>query len=60
MKIETRVVLKAEEGMILTDGETYGRTVMLAEDRNADEFHEITEEEYNEIIKEEQENNEIA
>jgi hypothetical protein len=49
MKIETRIVLKADEGMILTDGETYGKVIMLGEGRNADEFHEITEEEYNEI-----------
>ena len=46
MKIETRTVLKADEGMILTDGEIYGRTILLGENRKAEEFHEITEEEY--------------
>jgi hypothetical protein len=55
MKIETRTVLKAEEGMILTDGEIYGRTVLLGVDRSAEEFHEITEAEYNEILSEEDE-----
>ena len=52
MKIETRTVLKADEGKILTDGEIYGRTIMLAEGRSADEFHEITEAEYNRIMAE--------
>lgn len=52
MKIETRTVLKADEGKILTDGEIYGRTIMLAEGRSADEFHEITEAEYNSIMAE--------
>ena len=50
MKIETRTVLKADEGKILTDGEVYGRIIMLGEDRNAEEFHEITEAEYNSIM----------
>ncbi len=54
MKISTRTVLQADEGMILTDGESYGRTVMLAEGRSAEEFHEITEEEYDEIIREQE------
>lgn len=60
MKIETRIILRADEGNYLTDGEIYGRVIMLGDDRSADEFREITEEEYKEIIeKEEQENNEI-
>lgn len=50
MKIETRTVLKADEGMILTDGETYGRTILLGTDRKAEEFYEITDEEYNTIL----------
>lgn len=60
MKVSIRTVLHADEGMVLTDGETCGRTIMLGEGRSAEEFREITEAEYNEIIeKEEQENNEI-
>ena len=50
MKIETRMVLRADEGKVLTDGETYGRTIMLGEGRSAEEFHEITEAEYEEIL----------
>lgn len=50
-------IIKAEDGMKLTDGVIYGSTIRLGEGRNADEFYEITEEEYDEIIeKEEQEN----
>ncbi len=52
MKISTRIVLQAENGMVLTDGESYGRTIMLEENRKPDEFHEITEDEYNSIITE--------
>lgn len=51
MKIETRIVLKADEGKVLTDGVAYGTIIMLAEGRSADEFHEITEEEYEEVMK---------
>lgn len=52
MKIETTTYLWASEGMWLTDGKVYAKTVKLAEGRNADEFHEITEAEYNSIVAE--------
>lgn len=53
MKSETitTTVLEADEGKILTDGEIYGKMIYLAKGRNADEFHEITEAEYEEIQK---------
>lgn len=56
MKTETikTTVLKADDGKILTDGEMYGITVYLAKSRTADEFHEITEAEYEEIQKAEE------
>ena len=49
----TRIKLTASEGMVLTDGESYGREVFLAVDADANVWHEITEEEYKAIIKEE-------
>lgn len=43
--------IKAEEGMILTDGVACGRSIRLGENRKAEEFHEISEAEYEEIVK---------
>lgn len=42
----TQVILKADEGMYLTNGETYGKTVILPETANQSDWYEITEEEY--------------
>ena len=50
-EIITTTVLKADEGKILTDGEIFGKIIYLAKGRNAEEFHEITEAEYEEIQK---------
>ena len=44
--------------MILTDGNSYGRVVYLGKSDTAENWHEITEEEYQEILKEQEENNE--
>ena len=51
MIIENIKVLKADEGMRLTDGKVYAKALLLPEGRTADEFSEITEEEYIEIEK---------
>lgn len=59
MKISMRTVLHADEGMVLTDGEVYGRTIMLGDGRSAEEFHEITEAEYEEITKRNETENNI-
>ncbi|MBQ9985039.1 MAG: hypothetical protein IJP38_01905 [Oscillospiraceae bacterium] len=37
-----RIMLTASEGHILTDGETYGRTIYLAEGADEERFREIT------------------
>ena len=57
MKIEQIITNKiiADEGMILTDRENYGRVIFLASDRDISEFREITEDEYNQIQKEKEE-----
>ena len=51
MKKETikQIILTADEGMYLTNGETYGKTVILPESASADDWYEITEAEYTEI-----------
>ena len=55
--MKTRIILYAEEGKVLTDGEVYGRQIFLAEGRDADSFYEITQEEYEEILKKEEDEN---
>ena len=51
MKISTIEIRKltATEGMFLTNGETYSKEVFLGCNDSPDNWHEITEEEYNEI-----------
>lgn len=48
-----REVLNANEGMILTNGEIYGKTIYLSEQADKNTFYEITEEEYTNIISKE-------
>ena len=45
----TRIKLTAAEGMILTNGETFGKEIFLSETESVDNWHEITEEEYTSI-----------
>ncbi len=53
--MKVRTTLYADEGKILTNGEIYGRTIYLAEGVSPDDFHEITEEEYKEVLKSKEE-----
>lgn len=48
MKVNTIVqtVLTAEEGCYLTNGETYGRVVIIPSAEDAQNWQEITDEEY--------------
>ena len=41
-----QIILKADEGMYLTNGETYGKAVVLPEGASVNAWHEITEAEY--------------
>ena len=47
-----RTSIKAKEGYILTNGEIYGTEIFLAEGMNADDFYEITREEYEALMAE--------
>ena len=48
--MKQRIVLYAEEGKVLTNGEIYGKQIFLAETENADNFYEITDSEYQEVL----------
>lgn len=49
----------ASEGHILTDGNIYGRVIDLGVNDNAENYHEITEAEYEELTKPPEETPEI-
>jgi hypothetical protein len=48
-------ILFADEGKIVTDGKTYGRQIHRLNDDMAKNWYEITEEEYQAILKEQEE-----
>ena len=47
-----RKIIKATSGMVLTNGEIYGKTIYLAKTDSADNYHEITDEQYWELMAE--------
>lgn len=50
----SRVKLTADEGMVLTNGGVYGRVVYLGAGDSPDNWHEITDEEYADILAEQE------
>lgn len=53
-------VLKASEGKVLTNGTAYGKTVYLGCTDKAENWYEITQEEYEKIKEEENEGTQEA
>lgn len=47
-----RNILIANEGKVLTNGEIYGKVIYLAESVDESNFYEITEQEYERIMLE--------
>ena len=52
--MKTRKIIYADEGKILTNGTLYGKQIFLAEGVSEFDYHEISEEEYNAILAEEE------
>lgn len=52
--MKSRIVLYADDGKVLTNGEIYGKQLYLAEGVSAEGFYEITEVEYEEILKQQE------
>lgn len=46
MKQEHYIMLTADEGKILTDGEVYGKIIALGKGDSPENYHEITVAEY--------------
>ena len=51
MLIEKQIVLKAEEGKVLTNGTDFGKVVFVGKNDSQNNWQEITIEEANELQK---------
>lgn len=49
--------LTASSGMVLTNGEAYGREIYLGKNDSPDNWHEITEAEYQAILEKQESEN---
>lgn len=48
----TRIKISASDGMVLTNGEVYGKEIFLGQGDSVENWHEITDEEYAKVLKE--------
>lgn len=46
-----RKIIKASDGMMLTNGSIFGKTIYLADGLNERDFYEITREEYEKTLE---------
>lgn len=53
--MKERRTLYARDGMVLTNGEIYGKQISLSEAVSQGDFYEITKEQYEQIMKEQAE-----
>ena len=51
--MSNRIILNASDGKVFTDGNIYGKQICLEEGMSAERFYEITDEEYEQIINDE-------
>lgn len=58
-EVITKVVITADDGKILTNGETYAKKLVLGEWDKAENYHEITEKQYQKILAKQNEENNI-
>ena len=49
--MKKRIVIFAEDGKVLTNGEIYGKQIFLADGVSEGDFYEIIDEEYQNIMK---------
>ena len=47
-----RITIYADDGMVLTNGEIYGKQIFLADGVSELDFYEISDEEYQKILDE--------
>jgi hypothetical protein len=57
--MEKRTVLYASQGMVLTNGKNYGKIIYLADPISEYSYREITDAEYEQILKEQEESQTI-
>ena len=50
----TRQIIYADEGKILTNGESYGAVVFLAQNESVENWYEIDKSEYESILQQQQ------
>lgn len=50
--MKVRNIIYADDGMVLTNGTDYGRIIYLADGVSAEDYHEITDAEYEAILAE--------